>query len=554
MSIARDTQNDSLQPRRGGTHWRWPNHAAPPGLGRIPGTRPCYKQDAPTELFLAGMILLISGLLLTPGVIAAETLAPAKVIREPAVAGLFYPSDKAELSRAIDHYLAGARPEPIPNLKALICPHAGYEYSGPVAATGYKLLVGREYRTVILMAPSHYARLSGASVSRANVFRTPLGDVPISDKARGLAKLNPFALESAEMVQRPGWWTQSSRKAPASGEDTAHTWEHSDEVQVPFLQKTLKSFELLPIVFGDVDPESAARVLAGQIDDQTLLIASSDLSHYHSYAEAKELDTRCVKAVCALDLAQMATQEACGEKPILTLMHLARMKGWQARLLDQRTSGDTAGDKGRVVGYAAIAFYAPTNSAAKAQFGEPERKRLLELVRTTLKEVVTNGRLPEVRTNGLPASFLEPKGCFVTLTRRGELRGCIGHIVPIEPLYRAVMDNARSAAVRDPRFPAVTADELAGLEVEVSVLTEPKPLTFRSPEELLARLRPHEDGVILAMEGRSATFLPQVWEQIPDKAEFLSHLARKAGCDASAWRRAGTTVSTYQVEAFKESK
>ncbi len=507
------------------------------------------------------MIAFSTGLLSTAAILAADTATPAKVIREPAVAGLFYPADKADLSRAIDRYLAGAKPEPIANLKALICPHAGYEYSGPVAAAGYKLLVGREFRTVILMAPSHYARLTGACVSRADVFRTPLGDVPISAKARALAKLKPFVLESAGFVQRPAWWTQSSRKPPALGEDTPDTWEHSDEVQVPFLQKTLKSFELLPIVFGEVDPEAAARALAGQIDDQTLLIASSDLSHYHPYAEAKELDTQCVKAVCALDLAKMETQEACGERPIRTLMCLARMKGWQAKLLDQRNSGDTAGDKSRVVGYAAIAFYAPTNppvastattsTTPQAQFDEPQRKRLLELARATLKEVVTNGRFPAVNTNAYPASFFEPKGCFVTLTKGGELRGCIGHIVAIEPLYRAVMDNARSAALQDPRFPPVRSGELAELEVEVSVLTEPKPLAFGSSEDLLAKLRPHVDGVILTIDGRRATFLPQVWEQIPDKADFLSQLARKAGCEPSAWRKAGTSVSIYQVEAFK---
>jgi hypothetical protein len=495
--------------------------------------------------------LVLASLLLVPRGRAADTLTSAKGVREPAVAGLFYPSDPARLSRVLDRYLAEAKPEPVPGLKALICPHAGYEYSGQVAAAGYKLLVGREYRTVILMAPSHYARLSGASVSRADVFRTPLGDVPISEKARALAKLMPFALESPGFVQRPAWWSQSSRLPPASGEDTPHTWEHSDEVQVPFLQKTLKSFQLVPVLFGQVDPEAAARVLADQIDDRTLLIASSDLSHYHSYAEAKELDTHCLRAVCALDVAAMQSQEACGERPILTLMHLARMKGWQARLLDQRNSGDTAGDTSRVVGYAAVAFFAPTNPPARTQFSEPERKQLLEVVRTTLKEVVASGRLPEARTNGYPASFFEPKGCFVTLTKRGELRGCIGHIVPIEPLHRAVMDNARNAAIHDSRFTPVRSDELAEIEVEVSVLTEPKPLVFTSPDDLLAKLRPHVDGVILAMEGRRATFLPQVWDQIPDKAEFLSHLARKAGCEALAWRKTGTTVSTYQVEAFK---
>jgi len=477
-------------------------------------------------------------------------VATTHAVREPAVAGLFYPQDKAALSQAIDQYLATAKPEPVPGLKALVCPHAGYEYSGTVAASGYKLLAGRSFQTVLVLAPSHYAFLEGAAVSRAGVFRTPLGDVPISPKARELARLEPFGWEAPTRVQRPAWATESSRPAPAAGEDTADTWEHSDEVQVPFLQKTLSRFELLPIVFGEVDPEKAARVLAGQVDDRTLIVVSSDLSHYHPYAEARDLDTRCVQAVCALDVERMKTQEACGKTPILTLMHLAKLKGWKAKLLDYRNSGDTAGDKRRVVGYAAIAFYAPGGET----FNDSERKRLLELARTALHDVVTKGRLPEVSTNGWPASFFELKGCFVTLTKRGELRGCIGHIVPVEPLYRAVMDNARNAAVRDSRFLPVKPEELGDLEVEVSVLTEPKPLSFTSPADLLARLRPHEDGVILTVEGRTATFLPQVWEQIPDKADFLNQLARKAGCEPSAWRKPGTTVSLYRVEAFKESK
>jgi MEMO1 family protein len=471
-------------------------------------------------------------------------------VREPAVAGLFYPQEPAALSRALDRYLAAAKPEPVEHLTALVCPHAGYEYSGPVAAFGYQLLVGRRFDTVVVLAPSHYARLEGAAVSRARVFRTPLGDVPISDRARELAKLEPFVLEAASRVQRPAWAARSARPAPPLGEDTADTWEHADEVQVPFLQKTLKGFSLLPVVFGDVDPARAARALAGLIDDRTLIVASSDLSHYHPYAEARDLDTRCVNAVCALDLEVMQTQEACGKTPILTLMHLARLKGWKAKLLNYRNSGDTAGDKQQVVGYAAIAFYAPTVESLNAA----DHRRLLGLARSTLSEVVARGRMPEVSTNGFPAPFFEAKGCFVTLTKAGELRGCIGHLLPLEPLYRAVMDNARSAALRDSRFLPVKPEELADLEIEVSVLTQPEPLRFRSPEDLLARLRPQEDGVILTIDGHTATFLPQVWEQIPDKAEFLDHLSRKAGCEPSAWRKSGTTVSTYRVEAFKESK
>jgi AmmeMemoRadiSam system protein A len=244
----------------------------------------------------------------------------------------------------------------------------------------------------------------------------------------------------------------------------------------------------------------------------------------------------------------MQTQEACGKLPILTVMHLARQKGWQARLLDLRNSGDAAGDKSRVVGYSAIAFYAVPTQA----FTPEERQRLLALARSSLTEVVTKGRLPAAATNGYSAKFIQPKGCFVTLTKHGELRGCIGHILPQEALYRAVMDNAHSAALRDPRFPPVQPDELDKIEVEVSVLTEPQPLAFSSPEDLLAKLRPHKDGVVLKIGGSGATFLPQVWEQLPDKTEFLEHLARKAGCPASAWRNPGTLVYTYQVEAFSE--
>jgi hypothetical protein len=440
----------------------------------------------------------------------------------------------------------------VPNLKALICPHAGYEYSGPVAAFGYKLLVGRSFDTVVLLAPSHYAMLEGAAVSRAASFRTPLGTVPISGKARELAGRKPFRLEAPVFVQRPAWAAQASRAAPAAGEDTADTWEHSDEVQVPFLQRTLTGFELVPVVFGEVDPEAAARELAGWVDERTLLVASSDLSHYHPYAAACDLDTRCVRAICDLDLEAMSRQEACGKAPILTLMHLARMKGWRARRLDYRNSGDTAGDRSRVVGYAAIAFYAPGEEG----LGEVDRKRLLSIARATLEAAVRGARLPEVSTNGFPAAFLQPGACFVTLTKAGELRGCIGHLRAVEPLYRAVMDNARSAALRDTRFLPVKPEELGDLSIEISVLTEPRPLSFRSPEELLARLRPREDGVILSIGGRTATFLPQVWEQIPDKREFLAHLARKAGCGPSDWQSPGAdvSVSVYRVEAFHESR
>lgn len=480
---------------------------------------------------------------------ATDQMPPAPTrIREPAVAGLFYPRDPNELSQTIDALLAAAAPTELPGeLRALICPHAGYAYSGPVAATAYRLLQGRSFETVLVLAPSHYAGLATASVSGAAFFRTPLGDVPLSPKASLLARLPPFALDAPAEVERPGWWGQSSRPAPARGEEDADTWEHADEVQVPFLQKTLTHFQLIPIVFGRADPAQAAASLAQILDARTLVVVSSDLSHYHPYAEARALDRRCTDAICRLDTEATAKQEACGRTPILALLHLARQQGWQARLLDYRNSGDTAGDKTHVVGYAAIAFYAPPSPAP---FTAAERRTLHALARQAVREVVTTGHLPQISAAAIAPNLAVPRGCFVTLTRAGRLRGCIGNINPQEPLYLAILENARGAARRDSRFPPVAERELDQLEIEISVLTAPEPLAFASPADLLAKLQPHTDGVVLRIGHHSATYLPQVWEQLPDKEAFLDSLAKKAGCLPSAWRGPDVTVLIYHSESF----
>ncbi len=459
----------------------------------------------------------------------------------------------------LDALLANAKTTTIDGeLRALVCPHAGYQFSGPVAATSYRLLSGHDFQTVILLAVSHYAGFAGASVANADVYRTPLGDVPVSPKARELAKISPFVLEPRCLVQRPQWSSHASHPVPPDGEDTPETWEHSGEVQVPFLQKTLKNFSLVPVVTGEVDPEQMARSLAplgaglaGQWDDKTLVIASTDLSHYHPYDEARAKDKVTTEAIVNLDIDRMKLSgDACGKTPVLALMYLAKQKGWKATLLDYRNSGDTAGNKEAVVGYAAIAFYTPRQQS----FTAPERKVLLDLARRSLREVVKTGKLPAVATDAYPAKLTEIKGCFVTLTERGQLRGCIGHILPHEPLYRAIMDNAQSAALHDYRFSPVQPDELDKIEIELSVLTVPEPLAFSSPEDLLNKLRPHHDGVVLQVGNHGATYLPQVWEQISDKAQFMDSLAEKAGLAPDAWRGPDTKILIYHVEAFKESE
>jgi MEMO1 family protein len=476
-------------------------------------------------------------------------------VREAAVAGLFYPKDEGDLKREIARFLAEAKPEPVEHLRALVCPHAGYRYSAPVAAYSYKLLAEEHFSTVVLLGPSHCAVFEGAFVSTADAYQTPLGTIPLSPKVMELAKVEPFSAHPPCSVDRPDW-AQQSPKYPPSGKDTPETWEYSLEVQLPFLQCTLHNFSIVPVVFGQVNPARVAKGLVSFLDDRTLIVVSTDLSHFHPYEEAKTLDAQCVKAVCDLRADAITDENACGRGPLAALVDIARRRHWKAKLLDYRNSGDTAGNKNQVVGYAAIAFYetdgsSPLPKSEEPQFSLAQRRFLIELARKSVTAAVTDGEAPKEDAE-VPAKFRERRACFVTLTRDGELRGCIGGLFPEESLYQAVIRRARSAAIEDSRFLPVQPDELKQIEIEVSVLTVPKPLAFNSPEDLLVKLRPGIDGVVLEAKGRRATYLPQVWRQLPDKRTFLGELAQKAGLAADAWMSPGAAVMTYQVEAFHE--
>jgi AmmeMemoRadiSam system protein B/AmmeMemoRadiSam system protein A len=483
-----------------------------------------------------------------------------KRVREPAVAGMFYPAHKDDLAKAVDGYLAKAKPVELGTVRGLVVPHAGYEFSGPVAAVAYRQLKGQSFDTVIVMGPSHTALFRGASIPDTDAYATPLGTIPLSPRAAKLGKLAPFCVNPECEVRRPQQWRRTPKELPPFGQETPHTFEHSVEVQLPFLQRTLGSFKLVPIVFGNVDPKAAAKVLAGQVDDKTLVVASSDLSHYYPYEKAKDLDKTCIEAIRRMDFDWMAQQEACGKLPILTLMHVAKKKGWKPVLLDYRNSGDTSGEKSRgVVGYAAIAFVEADHAtagkpdgAARAELTPQDKDFLLKLARKTVEQSVRGEGEPELKEAEVPERLRAPGACFVTLTEGGRLRGCIGHIFPREPLYKSAIDNSMRAALSDFRFSSVKRDELGKIQIEVSILTIPRPLEFKSPEDLLQKLRPKVDGVVLQVGRSGATYLPQVWEQLPDKKEFLDHLAKKAGLDADAWRKPEARVLTYQVVAFHE--
>jgi AmmeMemoRadiSam system protein B len=262
-------------------------------------------------------------------------------VRKPAVAGTFYPLGKKELKTMIEQYLSEAKDVQIGGrLRALVEPHAGYMYSGPVAAYGYRLLASRPQgiSKVLMLGPSHYAGFFGLCEGGFDSWETPLGSV----KAESiLPKLDPIA------------------KKLFATYPNAHAPEHCLEVQLPFLQTALApGFSIEPLLCGDLEPEQAARALAPLIDDKTLVLASSDLSHYLPYPIAVRTDRIANESVPSLDIARFETAgDACGKFPILILMHLAKMKGWKGTLLDYRNSGDTAGDKSQVVGYGCYAFY-----------------------------------------------------------------------------------------------------------------------------------------------------------------------------------------------------
>jgi MEMO1 family protein len=464
----------------------------------------------------------------------------AETVRAPAVAGAFYPENPDSLKHDVAKYLADGKPLPHPP-RILVSPHAGYVFSGPVAGKGYATLDPKT-QTVIILGVPHHAYVHGMAGSGASWFETPLGKVAVDrDRMQKLLKSKLAYID-----------------------DNAHLPEHSIEAQLPFLQVTLGTFKIVPLIVHDVDPAAAADLLFPLIDETTTVVASSDFSHYHSNRDARRLDDASIKAILAGTID--GPIDACGEMPIRVAMALAKKMNLSPLLLDARTSFDTYPERGtenRVVGYASIVFLAGSKSAGDNGSGaksaavkgaesgsltDDVKKKLLTLARASLEASVKGESL--ATPHDLPAMTKENRGCFVTLTEGGSLRGCIGYIEPIKPLYQAVIENARNAALSDPRFPRVTAGELASIRVEVSVLTKPEPLDHTGSADLLAKLVPGVDGIILQQGPYQSTFLPQVWEQLPDKVEFLEHLSLKGGMESDGWKTAH--VKRYRAEHFSE--
>lgn len=435
---------------------------------------------------------------------------------------MFYPRDARALAGELDDLLGGVE-HFAPRLgfpKALVVPHAGYVYSGAVAARAYdELAPARGFaRRVVVLGPVHRVPVRGLAVPTCDAFETPLGRVPIDRAGVQTALALPQVVES----------------------DAAHAMEHSLEVQLPFLQKLLGEFSLVPFAVGMASVDEVAQVLERVWGGaETLVVVSTDLSHYHSYEQARRIDgetlARIARYACDID-----HDEACGATPLNGLLSLAKKKSFAIKLLAACNSGDTAGGKDRVVGYSSFALYEDGGVSLDAA-----GRTLLGIARGAIES-----RLFGAGQEIGEAAWLKQAGAsFVTLKKNATLRGCIGSLDALRPLGSDVAENAVGAAFRDPRFPALDPAEWPQCQVEVSLLSTAKPLRFADEADLLDQVLAGEDGLILEAEGRRATFLPQVWESIADKRMFLTELLRKAGLPEHT-RLTRCKVSRYRVVKF----
>ena len=466
------------------------------------------------------------------------------VIRPATQANRFYTGDAKELSEEVDSFLALHRGETVyNNVAALIVPHAGYYYSGNVAATAYMSMPkDKPYKRIFLLGPSHHEWLDGASVNtEADYYATPLGHVKVDHETA-------LRLTDSDSV--------------FSYQPKAHDREHCLEVQLPFLQRRFGENvmpSIVPIIISTNDYQKLKRianVLKPYFTEENLFVISSDFSHYPSYEDACEVDAKTGKAIETGNVEQfiavleensrsgkrnLATS-ACGELAIVTLM-LMMDRTYEVKHLLYQNSGDVDNQEhNRVVGYHAFAIL--RGASQEFVLSDEEKKILKEIAFTSIKDSLAGKPVAQPILNSQYPVLNSKCGAFVSLHKQGRLRGCIGHFGEDVPLHEIVAEMARAAAFEDPRFMPVTKDELEDIDIEISVLTPMRRIQSLDEFEL------HRHGIYIRRGYHSGTFLPQVADEVNwTKEEFVSHCAQdKAGIGWDGWRDAELYV--YEAIVF----
>ena len=462
-------------------------------------------------------------------------------VRDTAVAGLFYPADYYQLESSIKGYLQTSDPVLSKRPHIIVVPHAGYIYSAKVAAKAYQHLLpfAQEIKKVILVGPAHQVVLKGAALSSATDFKTPLGLVPTDKElTSSLVALPEFKIN-----------------------DKAHKKEHSLEVQLPFLQKTLNRFSIVPIVYGRIEPEKLAAALRPYLlRNDTLLVISADLSHYLDNDAAQAVDSATAQMVASGR--PLGEHQSCGATGINTAMLLAKSAGLRPQLLDMANSGDATGNTDSVVGYASWMFTAPETAKPElspleqevenlSNFARHNRENILNIVSAAL-QAAASGKHYEPSRDDYPDVMFDKGAAFITLSLNGELRGCIGSLLPHRAIAIDLAENSYAAAREDSRFVPLTPDELKKIGYSISLLSGYEPVSFVDEEDLLTKISAGTDGLVLRDGDRQGLFLPSVWKQFPDKKEFLNNLKIKAGLSPSYWSAKVKIVKFRTVEITQQ--
>lgn len=471
-----------------------------------------------------------------------------KMVFQPVVAGQFYDSSPTALKNEVDHYISRAD---IPKIQGrvvgIISPHAGYVYSGPVAGFSFKAVKGRHYDTVVVMGVSH--RVPGSiGVLNVEKYKTPLGELTLDQThSQNLINAAPWIEDNEKMF----------------------SMEHSMEVELPFIQRALGNPKIVMISMRTQKLSRLrefAKILYDTFDKgSTLFVASTDMSHFHTYDEAKAIDLNTLNLIQSFDIEALSgaidsgKSELCGAGPVLTLLEIFRLQGGTEKgvhVLKYMNSGDTAGDKNRVVGYGSVVLATqgdqapeyvevPPEQDAEDYISAQDKKMLLTIARKTIETYLSTGKSPDFDITS--DTLKKPGAAFVTLHKTGQLRGCIGQIIPTMPLWKCVREMAVAAATQDPRFSKVRENEVPELHLEISVLTPPK--VCEDPN--MVRVGRH--GLIISRGFYRGLLLPQVpteWNW--DREAFLSQTCRKAGLESDCWKDPKTKIETFEAIVFSE--
>ena len=439
-------------------------------------------------------------------------------IKEPSVAGSFYTDDAQALKKQIESFAAESKNEYTYKTRAVIVPHAGLIYSGRLAYEGISQLDGN-IKNIFIFAPAHRVGFDGIALSSFDRWKTPLGEIDVNQDI----------------------YHELAQKFNAEFNDNAITPEHSIEIEVPIIQSLFKSVKIVPILIGKADFKIIFDILNEYYPNtENGFVISSDLSHFLSDENARKLDNQTAQMIETGNLNGFRFEQACGALGIAGLVEFANKNNYSLIRIYMTNSASATNDKSSVVGYGCWFLY-------EGDKNEFIKKYYADLVINIAKIILKTSFSKEKYTINYPQVLDELGACFVTLEKFGQLRGCIGSIVAHQPLIADLAQHAKDAAFNDYRFNPVVENELKDIKVSISILTEPKRIDFNDEEDLLNKMIPNVDGIIIKDGQYQAVYLPVVWEQLPDKREFLNSLKMKAGLPPTHFSK---TFEAYRFESI----